>query len=184
MQACPARAVPSARYAGHVQDVRIFVYGTLMRDAANHRVLVELGARFVATARTQAPRTLVDLGPYPALLRAPLLREPGDSGAASSVHGELWTVSEAALAPLDAFEGCPTLYVRELVDLVVDDCSGENSFIETAWTYVFARPAPAHATAIFEGKYRAKGQVLRKTATEVSEVLDIEGKNQEIARPR
>lgn len=164
-----------------VQDVRLFVYGTLMRDAANHRVLLELGARFVATARTRAPRVLVDLGPYPALLQA--LHEPRGEQA-SSVHGELWTLPEGALPSLDAFEACPTLYVRELVDLVVEDAGGENSSIESAWTYVFARPAPAHATPIFEGKYRAKGHALKNTATEVSELLDIGSKNQEIARPR
>ncbi|WP_146653933.1 gamma-glutamylcyclotransferase family protein [Labilithrix luteola] len=158
-----------------MQEARIFVYGTLMRDAANHRVLVDLGARFVATARTLAPRTLVDLGPYPALLR--------DAQGPSAVHGEVWTLAEPALAPLDAFEGCPTLYVRELVELSIDGSTDEESFVESVWTYVFARPAPTSAKVIFEGKYRAKGHVLKIDATEVSELLDIGGENQEIAAP-
>ncbi|MBC7051966.1 gamma-glutamylcyclotransferase, partial [Salmonella enterica subsp. enterica serovar Enteritidis] len=44
----------------------VFVYGTLMREQANHRVLVEIGARRVGEAVSMEPRTLVDLGPYPA----------------------------------------------------------------------------------------------------------------------
>jgi gamma-glutamylaminecyclotransferase len=65
------------------------------------------GARFVRGARTAARYTLVDLGPYPALV------EGGDT----SVAGELYEVEEALLEVLDAFEGHPDVYIRMPVEL-------------------------------------------------------------------
>ncbi|CAN5922901.1 hypothetical protein BH11MYX4_BH11MYX4_44740 [soil metagenome] len=146
--------------------VRVFVYGTLMRGHANHRVLVELDASRLGEARTAAPRTLVDLGPYPALLPADPARDAGaGAGAVSvSVSGELFEVDEAALEILDVFEGCPDLYVRERIAL---EGAGE------AWTYVLARPIPRHAVVLAQGRYRGGGVALEKDARErEEEVLD------------
>ena len=108
----------------------VFVYGTLMRRGENHAVLERLGARFVARARTHQRRTVVDLGPYPALLPRD---EPRD-GTAPLVDGELYELSEAALPALDDFEGSPDLYVRERIALTT-----EEGFAE-AWVYVLAKP--------------------------------------------
>ncbi|MEZ4297112.1 MAG: gamma-glutamylcyclotransferase family protein, partial [Polyangiaceae bacterium] len=85
--------------------VLLFVYGSLLRGEDNHAVLT--GARFVATARTAPRYTLVDLGPYPALVL----------GGDTAVSGELFEVSPALLAELDDFEGHPDFYVRSPVDL-------------------------------------------------------------------
>jgi gamma-glutamylaminecyclotransferase len=127
---------------------RVFVYGTFLRGKANHAVLTRLGARFVCAARTSSPRTLVDLGPYPAMLPADASRDR------SAVHGELYEIDEAALASLDEFEGCPDLYRRERITLD----AGE------AETYVFARRRPKTATMISSGRYEPTGTVLDESA--------------------
>jgi len=67
----------------------------------------------LSEARTVASRTLVDLGPYPALLPASAERD----AERGHVSGELFEVTEAALEVLDVFEGCPDLYARERIVL-------------------------------------------------------------------
>lgn len=130
----------------------VFVYGTLMQEQPNHRVLVQVGAKRIGEAHTAGARTLVDLGPYPALLR----REGG-----CPVAGELYEVDADALAVLDAFEGCPDLYARERIRLV-----REGEELE-AWTYVLAREVPAHAVVVTSGRYAGGGVVLEVDAREV-----------------
>ncbi len=78
-----------------VSRARIFVYGTLMRGEVNHGWLGRARARFVGEAETAARYTLVDLGPYPALVE----------GGGTCVRGELHELDTAALPELDAFEG-------------------------------------------------------------------------------
>jgi hypothetical protein len=58
-------------------EMLLFVYGTLRRDAANHRELRD--ATFIGRARTQPKYELVDMGGYPALLE----------GGADAVVGEV-----------------------------------------------------------------------------------------------
>ena len=84
---------------------RLFVYGTLMRGQPNARQLQS--ATFQGQAQTVAGFTLVLWQGYPGLRR--------DGG--TNVHGELYQVSPALLEALDAFEGHPTLYRREIVQL-------------------------------------------------------------------
>ena len=136
--------------------VHVFVYGTLMRGGANHPVLVRLGARYVAAARTARGRTLVDLGPYPALLPLDAARD----AVAPNVHGEVFALDDAMLPELDAFEGVPTLYVRESIDLVTDE--GEA----TAFTYVFAKKTPKSAQPVTTGRYVKVGSILEHGAKE------------------
>jgi gamma-glutamylcyclotransferase (GGCT)/AIG2-like uncharacterized protein YtfP len=142
---------------------RVFVYGTLMLGHSNHRVLVELAAFRIGEARSVAARTLVDLGPYPALLPTDATRDAGAAG----VTGEIFEVDESALEVLDVFEGCPDLYRRERIAL-----EHAGTAIE-AWTYVLARPVPGHAVVLEKGRYCGGGVVLEKDARErEEEVLD------------
>jgi gamma-glutamylcyclotransferase (GGCT)/AIG2-like uncharacterized protein YtfP len=127
---------------------RIFVYGTFLRGKANHAVLERLGARFVCTAQTSSRRTLVDLGPYPAMLPIDVNRDR------TPVHGELYDLPESSLAALDEFEGCPDLYRRERVTLD----AGE------AETYVLARKPPKTSRVIESGRYADRGVVLVESA--------------------
>ena len=89
---------------------RLFVYGSLRAGEPNHALLA--GARPLGLALSTPRFELVDLGPYPALVRA----RPGRLGV--TVVGEIYEVSPRLLARLDAFEGVPELYVRAAIALV------------------------------------------------------------------
>lgn len=84
---------------------RLFVYGSLLSGEPAHPLLA--GARFIGPARTAAGFELVDLGDYPALLRA----------GEAQVAGELYEVSDEILAAVDVYEGCPEIYARRRIEL-------------------------------------------------------------------
>jgi gamma-glutamylaminecyclotransferase len=152
---------------------RVFVYGTLMRAQANHRVLVGLGARLLGDAVTCAPRTLVDLGPYPALLAV----GAAPARAAVRVHGELYTLGAERLAALDAFEGCPDLYRRARI--AVDHAGAAHE----AWTYELSRSTPPGAVVVASGRYAGGGIVLRESALE-ADTLDKSAEISDVSPPR
>ena len=86
----------------------VFVYGTLKRGRVNHPLLA--GQTFLGEARTAAGYALFDLGDYPGMVACP----DDDRGVA----GEVWSVDDACLARLDAFEGTAEgLYRRTAVPL-------------------------------------------------------------------
>jgi gamma-glutamylcyclotransferase (GGCT)/AIG2-like uncharacterized protein YtfP len=146
--------------------VRVFVYGTLRQGHANHRVLVELDASRVGSsspAVTARARTLVDLGPYPALLPEDATRD-AERGV---VEGEIYEIAEEALEALDVFEGCPDLYTRESIVLEHDGASIE------AWTYVLATPLPAHAEVVATGRYAGGGVVLENGARDREDAVSV-----------
>lgn len=107
--------------AGHLArrgaggDLKLFVYGTLMRGEPNARHLQR--AVFVGAARTAPGYTLALVGPYPALL-------PGGSTA---VSGEVYDVDEPTLRALDLFEGDG--YRRGAVTLAGHDGPAEAYFL-------------------------------------------------------
>ena len=82
---------------------RVFVYGSLLRGLGNHPQLA--GARFLGEAETTGGFALYDLGPFPAMV----------AEGNGFVRGELFDVDEGMLRRLDAFEGCPHLYVRTAI---------------------------------------------------------------------
>ncbi len=82
-----------------------FVYGTLMRGEANHRLL--RGSLFVGAAKTVRGFGLFDHGHFPAMVRM------GDG----VVSGEVFEITDETLRALDRLEGYPNLYGRELIDL-------------------------------------------------------------------
>ena len=94
---------------------RLFVYGSLKRGFRHHGVLGD--ALFEGPARTTAGFFLALQGEYPALVR----------GGEGSVEGELFRVTAELLTELDRFEGCPDLYLRELVTL--DDGTSAQSYL-------------------------------------------------------
>jgi gamma-glutamylaminecyclotransferase len=83
----------------------LFVYGTFCRGARNHAQMD--GARLVGPARTAATFTLVDLGPYPALV----------AGGGDAVAGEVYDITAAHRARLDEFEEHPAFYERATIRL-------------------------------------------------------------------
>jgi gamma-glutamylaminecyclotransferase len=78
----------------------LFVYGTLMRGEANHRLL--RGSQFIGTAKTVRGFSLFDHGYFPAMVRM------GDS----IVSGEVFEITDETLRALDRLEGYPILYGR------------------------------------------------------------------------
>lgn len=105
----------------------LFVYGTLKRGHAAHDLLA--GQRFLGPAVTAPRYRLVDLGPYPGLVH--------DEVSGLAVSGELWEVTDEQLNELDVFEGCPTLYRRDAVEII-----GAGRPVEA---YFYARPVPPRA---------------------------------------
>ena len=83
----------------------VFVYGTLMRDEINHRLLAT--ARFVAEAHTEPCFELFDLGHFPAM----------SAGGQTVVRGEIYAVDDQTLVRLDRLEGHPELYQRTPIRL-------------------------------------------------------------------
>ena len=112
----------------------LFVYGSLMREMPNHEVLGD-GARFLSPAFTKPGYALMDLGPYPGAVQ-------GGDGA---LEGEVFAVSRAKLAQLDAFEGVPNFYRRVRVELEHPEGS--------AWIYLLAS-LPAGGVYIPSGSWR------------------------------
>ncbi len=110
--------------------LHLFVYGTLMRGEHNHDVLA--GATYMYSTHTKRGRTLIDLGPYPALLPADDARD----AERAPVRGEVWAVTEAHAARLDAFEG--EAYRREEIELARG----------RAITYVWAARVPPRARVV------------------------------------
>jgi gamma-glutamylaminecyclotransferase len=104
----------------------LFVYGTLRRGGRNHRLVAD--QTFLGEAVTAPRHRVVDLGPYPGLVR--------DAANGLSVHGELYAVSECCLEELDDFEGVPELFVREWIEV---EGHGE------VWAYYWAGPVPGGA---------------------------------------
>jgi gamma-glutamylcyclotransferase (GGCT)/AIG2-like uncharacterized protein YtfP len=83
----------------------LFVYGTLMRDERNHRLLVE--AEFLGEARTVAGFTMIDLGAFPGVVAM----------GAGAIVGEVFRVNAQTLAAVDRLEGHPSFYRRTEIEL-------------------------------------------------------------------
>lgn len=83
--------------------MKIFVYGTLMKDEGNHDLLQ--GAKFLGEFQTKPEYTLYDLGAFPGMVE----------GGETSVHGEVYEVNQETLKSLDWLEGVPHFYERKYV---------------------------------------------------------------------
>ncbi len=85
----------------------LFTYGTLLPGEPRHSILVEAGAHRLGPATTDQGYALLDLGPFPALVKA----------KTGQVVGELYQIDQATLNYLDRIEGHPHFYRREPVFL-------------------------------------------------------------------
>ncbi len=118
-------------------SMKLFVYGSLLSGEAHGARLG--GSRLLGEARTEARYTLVDLGPYPALLE----------GGSTSVWGELYEVDGDVLAALDDFEGHPDEYRRVPVRLLSGD---------SVDSYVLPRTQALHGRIIPGGSWKTRPQ--------------------------
>lgn len=94
----------------------VFVYGSLLRGLPNHHVIDQGEPQGTGTVQGR----LVDLGYFPGL-----------TPAAGRVLGELYAVTGETLSRLDALEGHPHFYRRDLVPVATDQ--GER----WAWAYFY-----------------------------------------------
>ncbi|RFA28294.1 hypothetical protein CAI21_13345 [Alkalilimnicola ehrlichii] len=78
----------------------VFVYGTLRRGGTNHHWLD--GAEWLGYHRTEPKFQMLDLGPYPGVVR------PGTD----AIVGELYRINALMLKRLDRLEDYPVLYTR------------------------------------------------------------------------
>lgn len=108
-------------------DTVLFLYGTLKRGGAAHRMLA--GQRFLREAETEPRYRVYDLGRYPGLA--------ADPATGLAVTGGLWEVDAACLAKLDAYEGVPDLFIRGAISIVRCERAVE--------AYFYNRPVPAGA---------------------------------------
>lgn len=100
-------------------SIPLFVYGTLKRGFPAQALLQD--QQFFSPAWTMPRFRLFDSGSYPCLVEDP------DQGV--MVEGELWLVTETALARLDEYEGAPSLFARKEIQLQAPP--------GTAWAYLF-----------------------------------------------
>ncbi len=112
----------------------MFVYGSLMTGAPNHRVM--RGARCLGASATVAEFELFDLGAFPGMVK----------GGATSVVGEVFEVDDDTLARLDELEGHPTFYERARVRLA-DGTEAE--------AYLLPRARAAGRPIVPSGDWRA-----------------------------
>jgi gamma-glutamylcyclotransferase (GGCT)/AIG2-like uncharacterized protein YtfP len=125
--------------------LRLFVYGSLRRDAPGGRHDLLAGrARYLEAARIRG--RLYDLGSYPGLVRAP--------GRDDWVRGELYLLAaRQVLAELDEYEGydpgnrAASPFVRVLDSVSLDSGRGTR-----AWVYEFTGPT-ARRPRILSGDY-------------------------------
>jgi gamma-glutamylaminecyclotransferase len=108
-------------------STRLFVYGTLKRGLRNHHLIA--AQEFLGEASTEPKYRVIDLGTHPGLVV--------DERNGLSIHGELWAVSDACLAELDAFEEVPGPFIRAEVAI--------EGKAEPAHAYLWNCPIPEGA---------------------------------------
>jgi gamma-glutamylaminecyclotransferase len=90
---------------GTMNQIRLFVYGTMMTGQRDHATLDS--AQLVGPARTEPRYTLVDVGVYAALL----------ADGRTAIEGELYMIGQAELALVDRSCQVPYLFQRLTVAL-------------------------------------------------------------------
>lgn len=138
----------------------VFVYGSLLSDLHNHRLLGD-SPYLDAAWLPDGLFAMVSLGSFPALVHDP---------EGPPIVGELYVVDDATLARLDRLEGHPHFYRRQQVGSITRDAHPEASC--TAWVYVLAahdRVFDAECYVV-DGDWRAYHESRQDTARRVGRV--------------
>jgi gamma-glutamylcyclotransferase (GGCT)/AIG2-like uncharacterized protein YtfP len=88
----------------------LFIYGTLKNDFENNYILKNINAKFICNVSTSLKYPLFQLNQ-----NFPYLQNT--SGLGHFVKGELWEVEKIYINELDYFEGTPTLYYRDKIEV-------------------------------------------------------------------
>lgn len=99
---------------------KMFVYGTLMDN---------MPGDMIGTAETRESYVMAN-SHFPRVIPTNHRNARGFEGHAHPVLGQVWEVSEADIAGLDRYEGCPDFYTRQKVEVLVNDS------IEEVWMYI------------------------------------------------
>lgn len=91
---------------------KIFVYGTLKRNFAAENLMKQVGATFVREARTTPNYRLLCVGWFPGMVNV-----EDQEGDRPGVLGEVYEIDPSRFGPLDSYEGTPTLFRREEIEL-------------------------------------------------------------------
>ncbi len=109
-----------------IQDITfsLFVYGTLKKGFHNHPYLAN--SKFISTAKTAKKYPMIQTNPaFPYLIY--------QSGKGHQIHGEVYTIDYKTLLEIDALEGCPTHYKRDVIEVIL-----ENKQKIKSWCYFLA----------------------------------------------
>lgn len=105
--------------------MKVFVYGTLMRDRKNHSVMEGVGGKFLREGTTAKKFAMYDLGAFPGV--KPFGDEPFTEKVAH-IKGELYEVSKEGYEKLQAFEGVPHLYRDYSVNVRASSTSEQTKY--------------------------------------------------------
>lgn len=100
------------------QKDKVLVYGSLKAGFGNHPVITRAGGKLLGVVKTLPRYTMISMGYFPGVL----------NGGDTAITGEIYEVD--SLRGLDALEGHPSFYKRELV-------ATDNG--DTVWMYILNR---------------------------------------------
>jgi len=116
----------------------VFVYGTLMSNYWNNRLLKQSGSTLVA--RGQTTNSFVMLASGNNGIPFVVDTQPNASRFwlenCTPIKGEVWEVNADALADLDRLEGHPRWYKREEIGIKMNGRLSLDSDVCTAWCYL------------------------------------------------
>ena len=84
---------------------KLFVYGTLKQGHGNHKYFLSK-AKLLGKFITPPKYTMYSLGGFPGVI---------DAGE-TSIHGEVYEVTDEEFARIDRLEGYPSMYTRKQID--------------------------------------------------------------------
>lgn len=109
---------------------KVFVYGTLKQGYSNNYLLNQ--AVFAGKATSLSPFYMVGKGMSFPYVLGKGYEFPNTKAQAHFIKGEMYTVTDAVLARLDALEGCPSHYKRDTAWFK----SSETGVMEECYIYV------------------------------------------------
>ncbi len=156
------------------EKITVFVYGSLMKGFGNSLLLAN--SKFIGTATTSKRYRMVSFGNYPAVCKCikPMTDLPSAQVTRRSIYrpviGEVFEVTLATLARLDALEGNGSFYKREVVPL-------EGS-VSKGWMYILMHPeTKASLVAVnSERKYSWRSEVVNQRLQQLKRKHDAKRK--------
>lgn len=94
---------------GGAEMIKVFVYGTLMNNGPNHQYYLQ-GQKYLGQAILSG-YALYNLGSYPGVV----------ADKTGQVLGELYEIDLKTLSRLDILEGNGSLYIRQPVEVRIQD---------------------------------------------------------------